>query len=71
MNVRNTLIGAALALFPALAIAQPLNNQCLSAFVLTNVQNYCSAPGEFTNEDATVSTAPLPFCFPNPMSGDV
>ena len=71
MNVRNTLIGAALALFPALAIAQPLNNQCLSAFVLTNVQNYCSAPGEFTNEDATVSTALLPFCFPNPMSGDV
>lgn len=37
------------------AIAQPLNNTCQSAIHLPVVESFCSAPGQFTNVDATGS----------------
>ncbi len=50
-------------LLPALAIAQPFNDNCGNAIELTDVVAWCSGPGAFTNIGATESPVPRPFCF--------
>lgn len=34
-------------------VAQPVNDQCISATHIPNVDGYCSGPGQFTNVNAT------------------
>lgn len=48
-----------------LAWAQPSNDECIDAIELTDVQNWCSEAGAYTNVDATVSPQANPTCFPN------
>jgi gliding motility-associated-like protein len=55
---------------PFLALAQPSNDACLNALLLTDVSNYCSPPGAFSTVGATTFGSPDPFCFPG-LSGDV
>ena len=45
-------------------IAQPLNDECLGATPLTELTNWCSAPAQYTNINATASGIPTPSCFP-------
>lgn len=45
-------------------IAQPANDACQNAIVLTDLDGYCSATGAFTNQGATASPQVLPGCFP-------
>ena len=58
--------------FLAFAQAQPANDECNSSFILTDLDNWCSSPGMFSNIDATPSPIASPFCFPTaPESHDV
>ena len=50
--------------------AQPSNDECLGAIVLSDVDNFCSNEAVFTTVGATVSPTGLPFCFPS-LAGDV
>ena len=43
--------------------AQPLNDDCDQAVLLSNVQNYCSAKAEFTNVAGTTSSVGAASCF--------
>jgi gliding motility-associated-like protein len=45
--------------------SQPANDNCATATVLSDVTNWCSAPGAFTNLNATLSNVTNPFCFPD------
>jgi gliding motility-associated-like protein len=45
-------------------IAQPINDDCEDAIELSNVSNYCSAKGEFTNVGATETNPNNPSCWP-------
>ncbi|MFZ4425863.1 MAG: PKD-like domain-containing protein [Saprospiraceae bacterium] len=45
--------------------AQPSNDECAAAIPLTDIQNWCSAPGAFTTVGATLSAWGRPFCFPS------
>ena len=47
----------------SLAFAQPSNDECISPVVLTDVLNYCSPIGFFTNVDASASSYSAPSCF--------
>jgi len=71
MRKQSLLFGILLGLFPLTVYAQPSNNECLGAFALANVDNYCSQVGAFTTVGATVSPVPAPFCFPSSLAGDV
>lgn len=51
--------------------AQPINNNCNSAIILSDLNNWCSTVGQFTNVNATASPETGPLCFPNTMSHDV
>jgi len=50
---------------------QPVNDDCFNAFLLNDLNNWCSEPGEYTTVDATPSAEPLPSCFPQAESSDV
>lgn len=65
-RVLQKLITASLASVFAVAhaFAQPDNDECVNAIPLTNVSNWCSAPGEFTTAGSTQSIQTLPGCFP-------
>ncbi len=59
-----------MALASTYLLAQPAYDNCQTAFVLTDVQDYCSNVAEFTNINATDSNIPLPRCFPNTNERD-
>jgi len=50
-------------LFSTIAIAQPVNNDCIDAIFIPNVNNWCSANAQYTNVGATVSLPAPPSCF--------
>lgn len=61
----------AIVFFAQNLYAQPANNDCANATVLTNVNNWCSAVGAFTNVGATLSPPfQQPTCFPS-ITSDV
>lgn len=45
-------------------LAQPINDDCDQAINISNVNNYCSGVGEFTNIAATESNSNNPSCWP-------
>jgi hypothetical protein len=45
------------------AFAQPSNDECANPIVIPNPINFCSAPGAYTNVDATPSTYGPATCF--------
>ena len=45
--------------------AQVLNDECANAIVLTEVSNWCSDAGAFSNSNATISPEASPRCFPS------
>ncbi len=49
--------------FAACAWAQPSNDDCTSPIVITNVANWCSGTGAYTNAGATPSALSAPSCF--------
>ena len=51
--------------------AQPINDECNSVILLTDVDNWCSEAGAYTNLAATPSPEANPFCFPLTPSHDV
>ncbi len=54
----------AFASLSLVASAQPVNDDCFGASLLTDVVNWCSEPGILTNVNATSSVEPRPSCFP-------
>lgn len=42
------------------AIAQPVNDECLSSIFLSDTDHWCSEPGEFSNVNGTPHTGPQP-----------
>lgn len=54
-----------LFLVPSLVFAQPANDNCSSARVLSNVSNYCSDSKEFNNQSATESNLSAPSNWPS------
>lgn len=50
-------------LFAGAAFAQPANDECDAPIVLQDVTDWCSAPAQFTNVGATVSTYGPATCF--------
>ncbi len=44
-------------------LSQPLNDNCSGALVLPPLLDYCSTPGDFTNEGATPSDFDTPECW--------
>ncbi|MEM7105894.1 MAG: choice-of-anchor L domain-containing protein [Bacteroidota bacterium] len=59
-------------IFSTTAFAQaPPNDDCLNAVVISNILDYCSAPGEFTNVNATQEAQyGIPSQCTPPWSGD-
>ena len=51
--------------------AQPVNDNCNNAIILSDLNNWCSSVGQFTTVNATASPEPGPFCFPATESHDV
>ncbi|MEM9837226.1 MAG: hypothetical protein AAF828_12025, partial [Bacteroidota bacterium] len=43
-------------------LAQPVNDECINTIALPNMLQYCSAIGEFDNEDGTTSLSDFPIC---------
>lgn len=62
--------GALPLTFPSL-FAQPVNNECQDAILLTDLDDWCSANAAFTNVDADLSGFGPASCFSNTASGDV
>ena len=56
--------------FPNL-FAQPANNECENAILLTDLNDWCSANGAFTNVNADLSGFGPASCFSNANGGDV
>lgn len=54
---------SAIAFVAVAALAQPTNNECTAPIVLTDVTNFCSNAGAFTNVDATPSSYGPATCF--------
>jgi gliding motility-associated-like protein len=50
-------------LTPLLLHAQPSNDDCSGAIALTNLNNWCSANGAYTNVNATQTLASSPTCW--------
>jgi len=53
------------------AIAQVLNDECLTATALGAVSDYCSGNSEFSNRNATLSSEAVPFCWFGGATHDV
>ncbi len=58
------LTGWHLAKAPGFLHAQPSNDACNQAILLTNLDNWCSGSGAFSTAGATESPQALPGCFP-------
>lgn len=69
--MRNIYLLLSALLLPALSWAQPVNDECQNAILLTDLENYCSGVGEFSNAGATASPQVLPSCFPQDGPVDV
>ncbi|MEM6967655.1 MAG: hypothetical protein AAF573_23030, partial [Bacteroidota bacterium] len=52
-------------LFANTTFAQPSNDECENAIEITDVSNWCSEVAAYSNEEATESGFPAPFCFSN------
>ncbi|HHM21132.1 MAG TPA: T9SS type B sorting domain-containing protein [Bacteroidetes bacterium] len=57
-------------LFSLTATLRAQSDECATATVLTNLDNYCSASGEFDNIGASMSGVVQPGCFPS-VNNDV
>ena len=57
--------------FSLCAQGQAAYDECINAFPLGEIDQYCSASGEFTTVGATTSSQPKPFCHPDSMQRDV
>jgi len=64
------LLGGLSVTFPSL-LAQPANNECENAILLTDLDDWCSANAEFTNVNADLSGFGPASCFSNGGGGDV
>ena len=51
--------------------AQPVNDNCFSPIILSNLTDWCSDVGQFSTLNATASPEASPSCFPNTESHDV
>ena len=69
MKMKNILAGALLLFSAFVAVAQQSNDECKNAIPLGDITNYCSKPGEFSNDKATPSGLITP-CF-DPVQKDV
>lgn len=65
-----TLLGLLLLFAWSPLFAQPGNDDCIDAITLTDVDNWCSEGGAYTNVNATLNNSPDPFCFPG-INNDV
>lgn len=52
-----------LLLCRAALLAQPANDECTGAITVTNLNNWCSATGAYTNVNASGTLASLPTCW--------
>jgi gliding motility-associated-like protein len=50
---------------PVILSSQPVNDECINAILITEVEAWCSEIAEFNNYDATISPEASPTCFPN------
>lgn len=57
--------------FGLLTQAQSPYDDCINAFPLGAVEQYCSSQGEFSTVGATTSSQPSPFCHPDTMQQDI
>lgn len=57
------------SIFSLLAIAQPSNDDCITAFNIPSIDNYCSADMEFSNVGATADPTFMDNCFINYTNG--
>lgn len=64
-SVYTNLIVLALSLITVQLFAQPSNDECIDAIPLSDVSNWCSDVGGFSNVGATESPEESPNCFPN------
>lgn len=51
-----------LLFYPFWLVAQPSNDECVNAIELTDIRNWCSERGAFSNNTATQSPETLPRC---------
>jgi len=52
-------------------VAQPLNDECVTAINLTELTSWCSTPGAYASIGATASPQANPVCFPMADANDV
>lgn len=62
---KKIFLAIALIIFSTFLVAQPANDECENAIQITDVTNWCSASGEYTNVAATASTYGPASCFSN------
>ena len=62
---KKILLALPLLLWSAFIFAQPSNDECQAAIQLTDVTDWCSAPAEYTNINATASGFGPASCFSN------
>lgn len=56
---------SAVLMFSFAELASAQNDECQTAYYLSDVENYCSPIGLFSNEGATPSPEDRPFCWPD------
>lgn len=71
MRIKAYICCLGLLLFSGLLMAQPANDDCLSAIQLDQLNSWCSNVSAFNNIGATPSVVAEPFCFPDITSPDV
>ena len=71
MSLRLWLCASLLVFTGATALAQPANDECTGATFLGDITQYCSAVGEFSNNNATTSPQPRASCQPDSTQRDV
>jgi len=62
---KKIFLAITLLIFSTFLIAQPSNDECDDAIQLTDVTDWCSASGEYTNVSATASGFGAASCFSN------
>ena len=65
MIYKKILLAITLIIFSTFLVAQPANDECSDAIQITDVTNWCSATGEYTNANATASGFNPASCFSN------
>ena len=66
--MRKYLLLLGLTFLQYVMYAQPANDNCENAIPINNVRNFCSRPGEFTSQNATLSGYGAASCFSNPRN---